>query len=195
MERALFDWLVRYGTPVLFLAQVGGIFGLPIPDELLLTLAGVLMRRGQLSVAPTVAAAISGSIAGITLSYLLGRTVGLAALQRVFRSHEASLTRAQSWFLRFGHWLLTVGYFIPGVRHVTALAAGSSLLEFRTFATYAYPGAVLWSLTFLLAGYYAGDRWQEMASVVRGHLIIFGVSAAALLTIYLLVVRPRARRL
>jgi hypothetical protein len=46
MERQLVEWLVRYGAPMLFFAQVFGIFGLPIPDELLLTLAGALVRKG-----------------------------------------------------------------------------------------------------------------------------------------------------
>ena len=60
MERQLIDWLVRYGSPLLFVAQVFGIFGLPIPDELLLTVAGVLVRRGQLAAAPTILSARAG---------------------------------------------------------------------------------------------------------------------------------------
>ena len=55
------------------------------------------------------------------------------------------------WFRCFGRWLLAFGYFIPGVRHVTALAAGSAL-DYETFARYAYPGAVLWSCTFVALG-------------------------------------------
>jgi hypothetical protein len=40
MDRHFLEWLVRFGTPVLFFAQLFGIFELPIPDELLLTVAG-----------------------------------------------------------------------------------------------------------------------------------------------------------
>ena len=41
MEQRLLDWLAHYGPVVLFLAQVAGIFGLPIPDELLLTVSNL----------------------------------------------------------------------------------------------------------------------------------------------------------
>ncbi|HEY2905654.1 MAG TPA: hypothetical protein VGJ29_07115, partial [Vicinamibacterales bacterium] len=80
MDRHVFDWLVRYGAPVLFFAQLFGIFGLPIPDELLLTVAGVLVRRGELGGPSVLTAAVAGCAVGITLSYVLGRTVGLVTL-------------------------------------------------------------------------------------------------------------------
>ena len=47
MEQRLFDLLARDGIWLLFAAQMFGIFGLPIPDELLLTFAGGLVRRGD----------------------------------------------------------------------------------------------------------------------------------------------------
>ena len=68
---------------VLFCAQMFGIFGLPIPDELLLTVAGALARQGQLPLVVTFLAALAGCMCGITLSYVLGRTVGVAAMHRL----------------------------------------------------------------------------------------------------------------
>ena len=44
MDRIVLEWLTHYGASALFFAQLFGIFGLPIPDELLLTIAGSLMR-------------------------------------------------------------------------------------------------------------------------------------------------------
>jgi membrane protein DedA with SNARE-associated domain len=186
MEHRLFDWLVRYGTPVLFFAQAFGIFGVPIPDELLLTVAGVLVRRGQLHGGTTIAAAVSGCIAGITISYVLGRTVGLSAFHRLSARHEEAFARAQRWFRRFGGWLLAFGYFIPGVRHVTAIAAGSAPLEYGTFASYAYPGAVLWCSVFLMVGYVAGDEWQRALSAARSHATLAALLVLLLVGGYLL---------
>lgn len=181
MERQILDYLARYGTPVVFLAQLLGMFGLPIPDELLLTVAGALMRRGQLSPTTTLIAAIGGCMAGITVSYVLGRTLGCAAVHRLTRGHEDVWARAQNWFQSFGGWLLTFGYFIPGVRHVTAIAAGTAPLDYPTFSAWAYPGAVLWATTFVALGYYAGDRWREWIGTARTHgaLIVLVLIAAA----------------
>jgi len=83
METRLLAWLAYYGPGALFLAQMFGIFGLPIPDELLLTVAGALVREGRLEGVPTVLAAIAGCFCGVTLSYVLGRTVGTVALHRL----------------------------------------------------------------------------------------------------------------
>ena len=172
--------LIRYGPPLLFVAQVFGIFGLPIPDELLLTLAGALVASGRLNVSSTVAAAIAGCLTGITLSYLLGRWVGLPLLHARFQRHQEVIERAQDWFRRFGGWLLTFGYFVPGVRHVTAIAAGSGCLDYPHFAAFAYSGGVLWCAVFLSIGYFAGDRWPEVAHAARSHLSRAALIVAAI---------------
>jgi membrane protein DedA with SNARE-associated domain len=159
-------------------SSVFGIFGLPIPDELLLAIAGVLVRKGQLAAGPTLFSAIAGCSVGITLSYVLGRTIGLAALRRVFHVHEPTLLRAQRWFRRMGCRLLAFGYYIPGVRHVTAIAAGSTPLEYSTFALFAYSGAVVWCATFVGVGYYAGNRWQELLDAVRQHALFVAIAGS-----------------
>jgi membrane protein DedA with SNARE-associated domain len=93
--------------------------------------------------------------------------------------HEESLRRAERLFERFGGWLLAFGYFIPGVRHVTAILAGSTCVGFRFFAKCAYPGAVLWSAVFLSLGYYAGNEWRATLIEIRGWLPVVAVIVAA----------------
>jgi len=180
----LVSWLIRFGAPLLFFAQVFGIFGVPIPDELLLTAAGALVASGRLNATSTVAAAITGCLTGITLSYALGRWVGLPVLQARFKSHHDAIERAQSWFRRFGGWLLTFGYFVPGVRHVTAIAAGSGCLNYPTFVAYAYTGGVIWCAVFLGFGYVAGDRWPEVAAALRGHMARIALVAVCAIAVY-----------
>jgi membrane protein DedA with SNARE-associated domain len=189
VERHLFELLARYGAAMLFFAQMFGIFGLPIPDEFLLTMAGVLVRRGTLDGPTTFVAAVCGCVAGMTLSYLMGRLVGFWVLERMPGVHAAAIHRTQAWFRRFGRWLLAFGYFVPGVRHVTAIAAGSAPLEFEAFAASAYPGAALWSSTFLAVGYYAGDRWEEAAAFFHGRLLAAALALGAAAVIYVLATR------
>ena len=95
MEQHFLEWLVHYGAPALFAAQVMGIFGLPIPDEFLLTLSGALVKKGDLSLVPVVLAAIGGAGSGITLSYVLGRTVGVIGLRRVDHKRIRRASRQQ----------------------------------------------------------------------------------------------------
>jgi membrane protein DedA with SNARE-associated domain len=194
VERELVTWLIRYGAPLLYFAQVFGIFGLPIPDELLLTVAGALIKKGTLHAPSIIIAAIAGCLSGISLSYTLGRLVDVKVLHRKFPHHQAAIKRAQAWFRRFEGWLLAFGYFIPGVRHVTAIVAGSSELGYREFALYAYSGGILWCSVFLSLGYYAGDHWQEVADKARSNVTLAAVVLAGAAMLYVLVRLMSERR-
>ncbi|MET0515741.1 MAG: DedA family protein, partial [Nitrospiraceae bacterium] len=71
-----FDWITRYGYAGIFLLLMLGIFGLPVPDEALLTFVGYLSFKGELALLPSLASAFLGSATGISLSYGIGRVAG-----------------------------------------------------------------------------------------------------------------------
>ena len=160
------QFLAHYGYFALFGLLMLGIVGPLIPDETILIFAGIAVHRGEMNLATAIAVAIAGSLCGITLSYILGRTGVVYALHKVpwlERHVGAHLPEAQRWFERFGKWTLFFGYFIAGVRHFTALVAGTSGLEPATFALYAYPGGALWATCFIGIGYYVGAEWKQVA--------------------------------
>jgi membrane protein DedA with SNARE-associated domain len=183
MEQILLHWLAQYGDAAIFGLLVFGIVGLPVPDETLLTLAGVLVRNGDLRLVPTYVAAAAGAMTGITVSFAIGRFVGLPLLHRYGRAvhvSEARVRQAHDWFDRGGGWALFAAYWIPGVRHLIALVAGSSELEPRRFALFAYTGALLWSAAFLALGYFLGDRWRPVLDALRRPRLVAAVAAVAL---------------
>ena len=185
----ILDWVTNYGAPALSLLLLLGIVGLPVPDETLLVFSGYLVFKGRFNLHVTWLAALGGSIAGITISYMLGRTLGLKLAHRYGRRFgvtEERLHRVHDWMRGAGHWGLTFGYFVPGVRHFTALIAGASCLEWRVFAAFAYGGAILWVSTFLALGYFLGESWKHASKhVEEGLMIGAGVLAAAALGYYL----------
>ncbi len=169
----VFDWITLHGPAALFVLLLLGIVGLPIPDETLLVFCGYLISRGKLNPVSTGIAAVSGTWCGITVSYFLGRTFGLGVVHRFGRYlhiTEESLLKVHVWFERLGHWALFVGYFIAGVRHFTAIVAGTSRLRFPSFAMYAWSGGVVWVGTFLTLGYYLGEKWREVAELVHKYV-------------------------
>jgi membrane protein DedA with SNARE-associated domain len=153
VEQLLLGWISHYGAAALFGLLALGIVGLPVPNETLLTVAGALIRKGELHLIPTLIAAGAGNVVGVSVSYAIGRFASEAFLRRHFKK---GLDRLEHWFERFGKWALVLGYFIPGVRHVTAIGAGSSGFPFPVFAKYAYWGAILWTVLFLGLGYFIG---------------------------------------
>jgi membrane protein DedA with SNARE-associated domain len=197
MSVPFFDWISTYGEAVLALLLMVGVFGLPVPDETLLTFAGVLVREGKLHFASTWAAAAFGSMCGITLSYALGRGLGLSAVThfgRWFHIDANHLRRVEGWFERSGKWMLTFGYFVPGVRHLTAIVAGSAKLPVRLFASYAYAGAALWSLTFITFGWTVGHHWEPALHALQRHILTVIMVIAVLVAAYFAMRKVCTRR-
>ena len=188
----LTQWISQYGYVGIFFLLMLGIAGLPVPDETLLTFAGYLVFKGRLHPTPTVAAAVLGSISGITLSYTLGRVAGMFIIKR-FGSYlhltAERIERAHQWFDRLGKWTLMIGYFIPGVRHLTAFVAGSSKLKPAIFALYAYAGGLIWAGAFIASGYLLGEKWSVITKEIQHHFVI-----AACLALLLFIVILFARR-
>ena len=184
-----------YGPLAIFGLLTLGIFGLPVPDETLLTFAGVLISHGSLHFAPTWAAAALGSMFGITLSYVLGRTAGMAVIHRYGRwihVGQEELDRVEAWLARTGKWTLVFGYFVPGVRHVTGVVAGASGLPARTFAAFAYAGACAWSALFVVLGWYVGDEWPTALDRFQRHLVVTAL-VIVVIGVAFAVIRQRRR--
>jgi len=186
----VFGWISQYGYPALFGLLVLGIVGLPVPDETLLTFCGYLIYTHRLNFGLAYLAGFLGSLCGISISYYLGRRFGRLALTRFGKYVHLTperVTKVEQQFDRFGAGLLTAGYFVPGVRHFTAVVAGMSGLPLRRFALFAYFGAALWIGAFLTLGYVVGERWEHTTEVLHRYLLIAtGVIAVILLLVWLL---------
>jgi membrane protein DedA with SNARE-associated domain len=183
MEHQVLAWITQYGYLAIFSLLVLGIVGLPVPDETLLTFTGYLVYSGHLSFPLAWLAAFSGSACGITLSYVLGRTFGMKLIHRYgkyLRIREEHLQKAHAWFEHAGHWSLTFGYYIPGVRHFTAYAAGMSEMQAPHFVLFAYMGAAIWCTSFIGLGYFLGERWESVQENIHHYLLGFTIAGVVL---------------
>jgi len=190
------QWIATYGYAGIFFLLILGIVGLPVPDETLMTYTGFLVYKGTLQFVPALAAAYLGSVAGITISYWLGRKLGLPLVHRYGKYvhfGQAELDRVHNWFHRMGRWTLTFGYYIPGVRHFTAYVAGTADMPFPEFAIFAYSGGFLWCMTFLSLGYFLGERWEWALEKLHTD-VLYVVIAAGLCTMAYLLYRKFVKR-
>lgn len=172
-----FHWIKHvikaYGYLGVFGSQMMGMFGLPVPDETILTFTGFLIFKHYLHPVPAFLAAYLGSICGITLNYIVGRYVGWPLLHKYgsyLHLTDEKTDQARHWFEHHGKIALFGGYFLPGLRHLTAFTAGASRLEFRRFAPYAYSGGFCWVATFLALGYFLGEEWHKITPQVQSYL-------------------------
>lgn len=190
-------FLAHYGYAAIFALLMLGIVGPLIPDETILVLSGIAVHRGELLMWPTIGVGFAGSLCGITVSYMLGRTGAIYALERfkpLNRWIGRHLPKVEEWFHRYGKWTLFFGYFIAGLRHFTALAAGISRFRARTFMAYAYPGGFVWVVCFVLVGYYVGAGWERFAHRLNHGVILGAAAVAAILTAVWLLRRKKRER-
>jgi membrane protein DedA with SNARE-associated domain len=181
-----------YGYPGIFGTLVIGIFGAPIPDEILLSFAGYLAFKGELKLHLAILTAFLGSICGISLSYGVGRFFGLYLFEkygRFVRITPERMRLAHDWFGRYGKWTLVAGYFIPGLRHLIACLAGASRLGFSTFALFAFTGGLFWTGSYIIFGYYMGKDWNRLSEKLHQHLLIGSIAVAAALLGWFLIRR------
>ncbi len=190
VPQALTVWITQYGSFALFVLLCLGIFAIPIPDETLMVFAGFLIAHGKLELIPTFIASLAGACCGITISYLIGRTAGTFLIKKYghwVHITEARMERVHLWFERVGRFALLIGYFIPGVRHLTGYAAGVSAMEYKHFASFSYSGATIWVACFLTIGYFVGNRWERITYVLEEqwyHIVFILIAVIVLISLY-----------
>lgn len=185
MAESILPLIARYGYIGIFSLLVLGIVGLPVPDETLLVFSGYLAFKGDLHIVPTIASAFLGSACGITISYALGRFVGtylITTYGHMVHITPQKMEHVHDWFNRVGRWGLTFGYFLPGIRHLTAFTAGTSKLKLSVFALFTYTGGFIWSVTFISVGYFLGNEWVYVSEKIH-HTFLIGSGIVILILV------------
>lgn len=193
----LLELISRYGYGGIAVLLALGIVGLPFPDETLLTLTGYLIFQGTLHPVPAYLSALLGSCCGITVSFAAGRYGALRLVRRFgsrIRLSEEHLAKGRMWFERRGGVALTLGYFVPGLRHVIAIIAGGTGLGYPRFAAFAYSGAGIWTAVFISAGFLLGKSWERFPDLARTLAVILFILFLVIAGVYIFLKKFRAKK-
>jgi membrane protein DedA with SNARE-associated domain len=188
------EWLVDFvwrigswGYAVVFLGaalESAAFLGLLVPGESLVIVSGVLAAAGLFELPALIGVVSAGAVVGDSIGYELGRRLGRPWLLR--RGARVGFRRdriaaVDAFFERHGGKAVLMGRFIGFLRALAPFVAGSSRMPYWRFLGYNVVGAVLWSVTCVLLGYFLGaawpiaERWVGRVGLVAG----FAVVAAA----------------
>ncbi|MCC3375632.1 DedA family protein [Cohnella sp. REN36] len=146
-------WIDAYGSVFFFLAFGLGPFGVPVPNEVMILAAGGLSRAGLIDPREAYGAIAGGLFFAMHAGYALGRLFGVRLVARIRKPRLRKYAdRGRHLLDRFGSVALTIGYFLPVVRYLMPLLAGAGGMRYRTFAPYAYAGALVWTLLYFGIG-------------------------------------------
>ncbi len=160
MEIAV-NFIQEYGYPAITVLLALGIIGLPIPDETLMLFVGYLSSVHLISYTPSIVFSFIGSVAGMSVSYIIGKKIGFTAIEKYGKWVGLTPKRyekVQNWFIRFGGWTVLLAYFIPGVRHAAGYISGITQMPFKKYILLCCSGALIWTVLFISVGYFVGDK-------------------------------------
>jgi pimeloyl-ACP methyl ester carboxylesterase/membrane protein DedA with SNARE-associated domain len=124
-----------------------------VSEDLSSISAGLLVAAGRLGFVPGTVASLLGIFIGDILLFVMGRTLGRAALARApmkWFLTQVQIDRSSEWFRERGSMVILASRFLPGTRFTTYLAAGVLHTPFWTFMLWFGIAALLW--TPLLVG-------------------------------------------
>lgn len=180
---------MKYSYLAIFGSLMLGIIGVPVPDELLLLYLGYDCSQKILRLEFCIPVATAAIIVGITVSFVIGRWVGMAFIHRFgkyLRIRKKSVEQAHGLYQKVGHWALVIGFFIPGMRHITAVIAGAAQMTWKRFAIFAYGGATFWAGGFIIGGYFAGAQVPTIVAAAKPYLhnieiVVFAIIAGVII--------------
>jgi membrane-associated protein len=173
------------GLAVILFAECGLLIGFFLPGDTILLAAGISIAIGTIKtsigwyliVAPL--AAILGNLVGYWIGYRAGPKVFDRPNSKLFRPEY--VTRAHAYFERWGVLTILIARFVPIVRTVATVMAGTGRMRFGLYALVSVIGAVLWADGMLLLGHALGH-----VQFVRDHTsyIDYAIVAVVILSFF-----------
>ncbi|ENQ3080913.1 DedA family protein [Bacillus cereus] len=171
----LLSYIQHYGYGALFFCLWLGIVGMPIPDEMVVMSGGLVSSMHILMPIPAFLLTYFGVVSGLSLGYILGKTVGSKLLDVLMkRKKEQYLWKSQALLERYGHYALVISYFIPVVRHIVPYLVGINNMSFKTYALYSYMTGFVWTLCYFMLGYMFGGNINHIVELTTKYGFILG---------------------
>lgn len=139
-------------------AETGLLLGFFLPGDTLLFAAGFFASQNKISLFWSIIAVIIGAIFGNMMGYEIGRRGG----KKLFKSndsvifHKKYVTKAETFFENHGGKTILFARFIPVVRTLAPLMAGTAQMNYKKFMFYNFSGAIIWGMVVTIIGYIAG---------------------------------------
>jgi membrane-associated protein len=195
----LLELLGVIGVLLILFAETGLLFGVILPGDSLLFVAGYATVAGnslpgdlQFPLGWLLLATAAGAIAGAQVGFEIGRRAGPALFRRpdsrLFRREYVDKTNA--FFERYGARAIVLARFVPIVRTFITVTAGVGRMNYRVYTTYTVIGGVLWAAGITILGHALGN-----VDFVAKHieLILIAIVAVSVVPVAIELLRQRSK--
>ena len=164
---------------------------LPLPSEIIIPPAGILVARGGMSAIMVILIGTLGSLAGALVNYGLAFYLGRKIINFFFR--KTSLQKTEHFFKEHGEIATFTGRLIPVIRHLISIPAGFANMNLFKFSLYTSIGAGIWITILLYLGYLFGEN-QALIEQNLNIIAILLVLVCAIIILFYIILKLRKCR-
>jgi membrane protein DedA with SNARE-associated domain len=169
---------------------------IPLPSEIVMPIAGILIASGKLlhgtnqfvSLLLVALAGAVGCLIGSTAAYGIGYSGGRPLMLKYGRyvlisQHDAD--QADKFFQRWGSATAFFSRLLPVVRTYISLPAGISKMPFVKFCVYSFLGSFPWCFALAFLGVQLGNHLDTLSPIFHDLDIVIVIAVVALVALYI----------
>ena len=166
------------------------IIGLFLPGSSIVLLLGALSAQGYGNIWLLFLFATAGAVLGDNINYYFGKRYGSEWLKNGFWIlNKKHFIKAKKFFNKHGAKSVFLGRFIPSIKEIVPLIAGTFKMDKNRFFLWNVLGAIGWGIEWLLLGYVFGQSLGSAKSlifkvgIVAIILLIFFMTSSSLFSL------------
>ncbi len=169
---------------------------IPLPSEIVMPLAGVMIASGTIlqGANPLIGlllvalAGATGCLVGSVVAYGIGSAGGRPLMLKYGRyvlisQHDAE--RADRFFQRWGSATTFFSRLLPVVRTYISLPAGIAKMPFLKFCVYTLLGSFPWCLLLAYVGYVLGNHLSTLGPIFHSLDVVILIAVVVLVILYI----------
>lgn len=200
MEHIITEFISKWGyLAITILVLLENILPF-IPSEIILTFAGLLSTKSDLSLPMLFVISTVASFVGLLVLYYISRLVSEERLYRFVDKYGKwiklkgkDVARANDWFKRYGEVAVLVCRFVPVLRVLITIPAGIDRMNVVKFVVLSLIGTTIWNFALIYLGSLLSDSWDVLMNGIHTYSYVMYVLLAVVIVyiIYRFVKRKR----
>ena len=191
-SQQLIDFLSGMNATTSYLTILGVLLicglGIPIPEDITLISAGILVALNKISFGGAIAIGLVGVMAGDTIVFYVGRRYG----HRVFGwpiirsiATPQRVERAKKNILKNARFICFIARFFPGLRSVVFLTAGTMGIRPIIFLTQDGLAALVSVPVWIWVGWLFGSNIDHLMAVAKKIQVSLVLSLSVVIVLYI----------
>jgi membrane protein DedA with SNARE-associated domain len=186
VDAFFFSFLAKWSYLGLFIVLLAAGLGLPLPEDIPLVASGWLVHKsqGQVDLHLMILTGLAGVMIGDSMLYYMGRRYGTHIMEHRWLRRIAKpwlVEKARQKYLEHGAKILFAARFMPGLRSVLFLTAGTFRVPAWKFLLIDGSAALISVPTWILVAWrFSGDVEKLMRDARMASYVIAAVLLTAL---------------